>query len=191
MPSPEMPDFTKYKKDILKVIRAFPSLERHYSRADLLQEAYIELVIAYQRGQLHYEKNISSWVWNVTRHHFLNMVERDTALRRQSGMLHSLVEASRMSSTESELSRVADNKEKISRIVRALSTLEGKQHDAVIQAIYHGLSFSEMAKRFGSTPDSWRMAYERGVQKISRNVKNNRPIVPKKVSPRPPRRKKT
>lgn len=190
MPSPEMPDFTRYKGVIHKVIQNFPSLKKRYPEEDLVQEVYQELIQAYHGGQFHHGKNINSWVWKVAHNHFLNIIEKESAKRRKSGPLFPLEAAYSKESSTPDPQEVAEQKEKMRKILHTLSRMGGKPRDAVIYHFYDGLTFPEMARRFGTTEDAWRVAFGRGINELARAVTHQKPPARNKSVLRYSKRKK-
>ncbi len=171
-----MPDFTQYRGVIVKLIRDFPSLQQHYSREDLTQEAYARLIEVYRREGLQHERNIHAWVWQVTNHHLLHLVEKVKARKRESGPIYKNSKLVPDTSEANDPEVAAEKKERLRIILRGLSQIKGKPREAIIYHMYKGLLFTEMAKKFGTTPDAWRMAYDRGMKKLARKVTKKIPL---------------
>lgn len=176
--------FERYYGPVKHIVRVRigPEIRASHESDDVLHEALIEAIRAFDRFEIREDAGLIDWLAKIVENRVKAMVRHGRAAKRDrdaeialdhirssisTGNLRLDLEANSPSPEEQ-----ADQHEQISILGRCLEQLEPKFRQVIMLRLYESLSWEEVANKIGAaSPDSARMLYSKARIALSQRVK--------------------
>ena len=160
-----------YLPDLLAYIRAHigPALRTRETSRDVLQSVCREFLERQQRFEIHSDRILAHWLFELAFRKIQDRIRYYTAARRtaerETSPRRELAEESSLANDSP--SHAAIVSEELERVEHALQELPEDHRQAVILAKLHGCSHAEIAKVLGRTEHACRMLLSRALARLA------------------------
>jgi RNA polymerase sigma-70 factor (subfamily 1) len=161
--------------ETLTFIQIDPRLRSKFGHSDVVQETLLEAYHDLERILALGREARKRWLRRMLMNNLRDTIERWRAGRRDARLEQSLDAAAHESSCRLEKSLVAEDsspsaraaaQEDALRLLDALSQLDERQREAIIQQKYHGRTLAEIAEHLGCTVGAVAGYQARGLERL-------------------------
>ncbi len=147
-------------------------LKMGYDLEDLAQEVKIDILQSGNGKVLPSPEDMRRWMARIIRNRMVDLIEYEEAAKRPRPNQIGEVEVGMEDNSQDPAIR----HDELKSVFSQFGKLTKKQRDAITYHFLGQMKFDEMAKRFGGTPDSWRVSCNRGIRELKGRLKVKSPF---------------